>query len=267
MDRNEDNIFAGSQWQPLGAGMRKSLTELRSARSRRERRQFLVEGTKAVTELLALFHCRLIVGSFAWLQRHGYDIAGIPVLAGRRADFERISVMSNPPEVIALFDMPQRDLVVGDLRSRLVVALDSVQDPGNLGTIIRACDWFGVTDLLCSPDTADCFNPKVIQSTMGAIGRVAVHYVDLPDVLESLGDMPVYGTFLDGKNIYDAPLAREGVIVMGNEGHGISAEVAELVSDRLYIPPFPAYASHVESLNVSMATAIALAEFRRPRHS
>lgn len=265
MNRTDDTIFAASSWQPLGAGMRKSLAELRSARSRRERRQFIVEGTKAVMELLPLFQCRLVVASLTWLQHHGDEVAGIPVLSAKRADFERLSVMSNPPDVIALFDMPERGLDIAGLSGKLTVALDAVQDPGNLGTIIRACDWFGVTDLLCSVNTADCYNPKVIQSTMGAIGRVAVHYVDLPQVLEELGDVAVYGTFLDGDDIYGSPLEESGVIVMGNEGHGISAEVARLVTRRLYIPPYPVDARHVESLNVSMATSIALAEFRRPR--
>ncbi len=263
MIEDQDTIFTGSSYQPLGAGMRKSLAELRSARSRRERRQFLVEGTKAVMELLPLFNCRLIVASYAWLNKHGDEVAGIAVLTAKRADLERLSVMSNPPEVMALFDMPNHQLDIDGLKNRLTVALDTVQDPGNLGTIIRACDWFGITDLLCSNETADCYNAKVIQSTMGAIGRVAVHYVDLPELLEEIGDVPVYGTFLDGDNLYDAPLSSNGIIVMGNEGHGISPEVAQLVNSRLYIPPYPVDAQHVESLNVSMATSIALAEFRR----
>lgn len=162
--------------------------------------------------------------------------------------------------------MPEPELDMAILSRQLVVALDGVQDPGNLGTIIRACDWFGVTTILCSRDTVDAFNPKVIQSTMGAIGRVKLHYVDLPAIISQLPDTtPLIGTFLDGENIYATKLPQSGMIVMGNEGHGISAEVAELINCRLYIPPYPADASHVESLNVAMATAITLAEFRRPK--
>lgn len=261
----EKDIFngSGSGYEQLGAGMRKALAELRVARTRRERGEFVVEGTKAVLELLPLFHCRVIAATFAWLERHHSLPTDAKVLQTRRADLERISSMSNPPDVVAVFEMPKHELDIDALGNELVVALDDVQDPGNLGTVIRACDWFGVTTLLCSEHTADAFSSKVIQSTMGAIGRVKVHYVDLPAVLGQLGVERNYGTFLDGDNIYDAALDSKGVIVMGNEGHGISSEVADTIGRRLYIPPFPVDVSHVESLNVAMATAITLAEFRR----
>ena len=151
---------------------------------------------------------------------------------------------------------------------RLVLALDGVQDPGNLGTIIRTCDWFGIHDILCSHDTADCYNPKVVQATMGALARVRVHYVDLPIVLAELRGqgLPLYGTLLDGKNMYDTNAIadrQKGVIVMGNEGKGISPEVRQLISHPLFIPSYPADMPTSESLNVSIATAIVLAEFRR----
>ena len=246
--------------------MRKALAALRSTKERRNQGLFLVESTKAVMELIGLFECRTIVATCRWLDLHGDSVAGINVLQAKRADLERISSLSNPPEVIGVFTMPEPELDLTIFSRQLVVALDGVQDPGNLGTIIRACDWFGVTSILCSRDTVDAFNAKVIQSTMGAIGRVKIHYVDLPEIIAQLPDTtPLIGTFLDGENIYAAKLPQSGMIVMGNEGHGISAEVAELINCRLYIPPYPADASHVESLNVAMATAITLAEFRRAK--
>jgi TrmH family RNA methyltransferase len=139
-----------------------------------------------------------------------------------------------------------------------------VQDPGNLGTIIRLADWFGIEHIFCSQGTVDVYNPKVIQATMGAMARVQLHYVDLPALITSLHkDIPVYGTFLDGNDMYGEPLSGNGLIVMGNEGNGISEEVSRLINRRLYIPNYPQERETSESLNVATATAIICAEFRR----
>lgn len=261
--QHEGVIFRNAEIPLIGAGMRKSLAELRTARSRRERGEFLAEGTKSVFELLPLFSCSLIVATNAWISRHADRVAGVRVMQARNADLERISSLSTPPEVVALFQIPAVEPDFEQMSRSLVVALDDIQDPGNLGTIIRACDWFGVRDIVCSQSTVDVYNPKVIQSTMGAIGRVNVHYMDLSEALGRLSDNPIYGTFLDGESIYEASLPQAAVIVMGNEGHGISQKIQRIVNRRLFIPPFPFDASHVESLNVSVATAITLAEFRR----
>ena len=150
----------------------------------------------------------------------------------------------------------------------MILALDGIQDPGNLGTIIRTCDWFGIHDVLCSHDTADCYNPKVVQATMGALARVRVHYVDLPQVIATMKaqEVPIYGTLLEGIDMYQPhaiPDKQTGVIVMGNEGNGISETVRTLITHPLLIPSYPAGATTSESLNVSIATAIVLAEFRR----
>jgi TrmH family RNA methyltransferase len=145
----------------------------------------------------------------------------------------------------------------------LCLALDDVQDPGNLGTIIRIADWFGIEDIFCSRGTVDVYNPKVVQATMGAIARVRVHYVDLPEFIASMGSTPVYGTFLDGKDMYGCQLSGNGLIVMGNEGNGISGEIERMVNNKLYIPNYPAERATSESLNVAVATAIVCAEFRR----
>ena len=155
----------------------------------------------------------------------------------------------------------------------LVLALDGIQDPGNLGTIIRTCDWFGVHDIVCSLDTADCYNPKVVQATMGALARVRVHYVDLPQWLKEVSsqssDIRIYGTLLDGKDMYEElkvrgeRLTAKGIIIMGNEGNGISQEVRPYITLPIRIPSYPKDVETSESLNVSIATAIVLAEFRR----
>ena len=180
-------------------------------------------------------------------------------------EMELISSLKTPSDMLALVEIPRHGLSVRGLSGVLSLALDGVQDPGNMGTILRLADWFGMRDVICSETTADCFNPKVVQATMGAIARVRVHYVPLARWLGEVraAGIPVYGTFLDGEPIYDAALSPGGVIVMGSEGQGVSPEVAELVSRRLFIPPFPVGEPTSESLNVATATAIVCSEFRR----
>ena len=178
-------------------------------------------------------------------------------------EMERISQLKSANSVLAVVELPKHKLSLANPTKNLVLCLDRIQNPGNLGTIIRLADWFGISDIVCSEDTADCFNPKVVQATMGAILRVRVHYTNLAKWLSAQGDTKVYGTFLEGENIYNAQLEKSGVIVMGNEGQGISAEVAECVSHKLLIPPYPADRCGSESLNVAVATAVICSEFRR----
>lgn len=211
---------------------------------------FVAEGQKCVNDLLSAFELVLLATP---------DNA-------TPTEIEQMSSLRTPQGVIAVFRKPIPDTQY--LSSNLMLALDGVQDPGNLGTIIRTCDWFGVHDILCSRDTADCYNPKVVQATMGALARVRLHYVDLPEVLTELRQqgIPLYGTLLDGRNIYDTnaiPNKYTGVIIMGNEGKGISEAVRSLITHPLRIPSYPPDAPTSESLNVGIATAITLAEFRR----
>lgn len=183
-----------------------------------------------------------------------------------RSEMERISQLKSANSTLAVVEQPRYKLDERALRESLVLALDGVQNPGNLGTIIRLADWFGVKDILCSKECADIYNPKVVQATMGAILRVRVHYVDdLASLLNRLNvsGMPIYGTLLDGENIYTKQLSSNGVIVMGNEGRGLSDACRASVSERLFIPPYPIDTPTSESLNVAMATGIILAEFRR----
>lgn len=233
------------------------ITFVRSLSERRARQQeglFVAEGRKLVGDLLA-------AGMRAHSLYYTDDGEGMPALAQRitAREMERISSLKTPAPLLALFEIPVRELSLPRLKGELVLALDGVQDPGNLGTIVRTADWLGIPVLLCSPDCADCFAPKVVQATMGALARVQVHYGALTEWLPAFDQ--VYGTFLEGTPLYDAPLSPSGAIVMGSEGRGISAQVAALVSDKLYIPPVGTPAG--ESLNVATATAIVAAEFRR----
>ena len=178
-------------------------------------------------------------------------------------EMERISQLKTANSVLAVVELPKHKLALANPTKELVLCLDRIQNPGNLGTIIRLADWFGISDIVCSEDTADCFNPKVVQATMGAILRVRVHYTNLAAWLSSHKGAHIYGTFLEGENIYDAELEKSGVIVMGNEGQGISSEVVKCVSHKLLIPPYPADRCGSESLNVAVATAVICSEFRR----
>ena len=170
-----------------------------------------------------------------------------------------MSFLKTPQTALALFKIPQQDLE--EVLDELTVVLDGVRDPGNLGTIIRLCDWFGVKNLVCSKDTVDCFNPKVIQSTMGSITRVNVVYKNLAEFLQSQ-DLVSYGTFMEGENVYQKKLRQKAVLVMGNEANGISLEIEKLISEKISIPQF-GQSQETESLNVATATAIFLSEFRR----
>lgn len=223
---------------------------------------FIAEGDKLVEEILS---SGLTVRSLYTTHRDS-TLRGATLI--ERSEMERISQLKSANTTLAVVEQPRYRLDEGALKHTLVLALDGVQNPGNMGTIMRLADWFGVSDILCSRECADCYNPKVVQATMGAILRVRVHYVDdLAALLKRLNScgMPIYGTLLDGENIYTKQLTTNGVIVMGNEGRGLSDVCRATVSDSLFIPPYPIDTPTSESLNVAMATAVVLAEFRRPR--
>ena len=207
---------------------------------------FVAEGPKVVNDLKGHFEL-------------------VELLEGEDAD--RVSFLDTPQHVFAVFKKAA-ETPIPSPQDELMLALDDVQNPGNLGTIIRLADWFGITHILCSKGCADIYNPKVVQATMGALARVQVHEVDLPQFIKDAQaqngtDFPVYGTFLDGDNIYETSLQPHGLIVMGNEGHGISESVAAKVTHRLLIPNYPQGRETSESLNVAIATAIVCSEFRR----
>lgn len=183
-------------------------------------------------------------------------------------DVRHVSFLQHPQGILGVFEIPEYkvDRSVPDAGS-LSLALDDVQDPGNLGTIIRIADWFGIEDIYCSLHTVDCWSPKVVQATMGSIARVRVHYQSLVELIKQLPEsFPVYGTVLDGTNIYDEKLSENGLIIMGNEGNGISEEIKSLINRRLLIPNYPAGRKTGDSLNVAVATAVVCAEFRRRKY-
>ena len=226
----------------------KLIRSLQQKKYRDETGLFVAEGEKCVEELRKAFE-------LVYLYCEGENAS--------RTEIEQMSGLRTPQSMIAVFKKPITNHQSPITNGELVLALDGIQDPGNLGTIIRTSDWFGVYDIYCSLDTADCYNPKVVQATMGALAHVRIHYVDMPQWLSSV-QCPIYGTLLEGENLYTKPLAKEGVIVMGNEGKGISPAVRKLITQSILIPSYKKEASEViESLNVSIATAIVLAEFRR----
>lgn len=233
----------------------KLITSLQHKKYRIEHQLFIAEGVKVLQELLASnFVLEHLFETEAIFER--VSISQKTVI--KEADMKRITALSSPSSCLAIFKIPAATKI--DTKG-LIVALDDIRDPGNLGTIIRLCDWFGVKQLLCSTETVDVYNPKVIQATMGSITRVKINYVDLNEyVLQS--SLPVFGTFMDGKNVYKEALPKEGILVLGNEANGISAELEKSIKNRIAIPRFGDI-QKTESLNVATATAIFLSEFRR----
>lgn len=240
----------------------KYIRSLELKKNRKEEKVFLAEGPKLVGDLLGHFHCRFLIATAAWLSTHPH-VQVEDVTEVSEEELSRASLLKTPQQVLAVFEQPDRVLDTSVISRSLCLALDDVQDPGNLGTIIRLADWFGIEHIFCSPNTVDVYNPKTVQATMGGIARVKLHYTPLPALIRSLKDIPVYGTFLGGKNMYEQPLSTCGLIVMGNEGNGIGKEVEELINRKLYIPNYPADRTTSESLNVAIATAVVCAEFRR----
>lgn len=253
----------------IGKNRIKHIRQLAQKKHRDTEGLFLAEGAKVLRELLPLLRCSLLCATPDFLDSCPSEWLepAEEVIVITQRELEQMSQLKTPRHGLALFHMPlaaETTSLTATTEQQLVLALDGVQDPGNLGTIIRIADWWGIDHVVCSHDTADVFAPKVVQATMGAIARVKVSYVDLPQWLSSLpNNVAVCGTFLDGDNIYAAPLPHSGVLVMGNEGKGISAAVEATVNHRLLIPSFPAHRPTSESLNVAIATAVAVAEFRR----
>ncbi len=249
----------------------KFINALKKKKDRYEKALFTAEGAKLVEELLqAGFQAELLCAEAKWLEQHRLSLPTNikePIEVSE-SELGKISGLSTPQQVLAVFHMPVYPLKEEELLGGLTLVVDRVQDPGNMGTIIRTADWFGIGHIICSEDAVDVYNPKTIQATMGSIGRVKVFYKPLNSWLASVRnrhpDLPVYGTFLEGENLYTAPLESRGLIIMGSESHGISAELHPFISRRLYIPAFNGISGKAaESLNVSMATGIVCAEFRR----
>ena len=233
----------------------KLITSLQQKKFRQTHKLFIAEGVKVIQEFLqsnfVLEHLYVTENIFS-------EVIETEKTLISEADLKKITCLSTPNNCLALFRIPERK---NTENLRLIVALDDVRDPGNLGTIIRLCDWFGVTEIICSEQTVDVYNPKVIQATMGSIVRVYVSYLNLENYIKDT-NLPVFGTFMDGKNVYNETLPQNAILILGNEGNGISKQLEDLVSNKISIPRF-GNLQQTESLNVATATAIFLSEFRR----
>jgi TrmH family RNA methyltransferase len=233
----------------------KLITSLQQKKYRNQEQLFIAEGIKVVQELL---NSNFELQDLFTTKKHFLTVSKNKVHAISEVELKKISALTTPNTCLAVFKIPKAKEII---EKGLIVALDDVRDPGNLGTIIRLCDWFGIETLFCSEESVDVYNPKVVQATMGSISRVNVVYGNL-EVFLSQTKLPVFGTFMDGKNIYQEKLPKKGIIIMGNEANGISSAVEKLVSERIAIPRF-GNLQVTESLNVATATAIMLSEFKR----
>lgn len=231
----------------------KQLTRLKQKKYRQQDGLFIAEGIKTIQELL---NSTLVLKQLYTVNTFGLDADKETIIDEK--DLKKISALTTPNQALAVFEIPTTET---HFDNGLILALDDVRDPGNLGTIIRLCDWFGITQLVCSEQTVDCYNPKVIQATMGSITRIHVNYTNLNSYLATC-ELPIYGAFMDGQNVYKEELLTEGVLVMGNEANGISEDIEKHITKRISIPRFGDIQA-TESLNVATATAILLSEFRR----
>jgi TrmH family RNA methyltransferase len=233
----------------------KLITSLQQKKYRIANQMFFAEGIKVIQELLLsnfeLVHLYTTQNDFGTVSNDKKTVID-------EGDLKKITSLATPNTCLAVFKMADEKPVIN---TGLIVALDSIRDPGNMGTILRLCDWFGVQQIVCSKETVDLYNPKVVQATMGSITRINVSYLDLSDYISS-SKMPVFGTFMDGDNIYKSILPQNAIIIMGNEANGISKEIENRIKNRLSIPRFGTI-QKTESLNVATATGIVLSEFKR----
>ena len=227
---------------------------------------FVAEGKKLVFDLLQsefevseVFCTKLIATDLIYYK------SNLKIEIADKEELSRISFLKTAPEIVALLEIPKSAINWDEIKNDITLVLDAIQDPGNLGTIIRLADWFGIRNIICSEECADLYNPKVIQSTMGAFARVKVHYVSLPVFLNQAKELniPIYGAFMVGENIFKSDLTTNGLVVMGNEGNGISDTITTFISRKISIPSYPSGDVTSESLNVAIATAVICSEFRR----
>jgi len=243
----------------------KHIKSLAKIKFRNQHEEYIAEGAKLINDLTEAGSApKYIVATEEWLKQNP-NCANFNSIQVKESELKSISQLKHPQQVLGVFKIAAPVLNTNTLRKDLTLVLDQIQDPGNFGTIIRIADWFGIQQIICIKGTVDLYNPKVVQATMGAISRVNIFYVTIEEFEEIVNQtkVPVYGTFLEGKNIHQSSLSKAGFIVMGNEGNGISNELKKLISDKLFIPSYPPGSETSESLNVSVATAITCSEFRR----
>ena len=233
----------------------KLITSLQQKKQRVKHNMFVAEGVKVVKELLASSY--KVVNLFV-IDGYDGDFGVDNVNSISEADLKRISCLKSPNKVLGVFEIPEKTALIS---KGLIVALDDINDPGNLGTIIRLCDWFGVQQIMCSENTVDCYNQKVVQATMGSMARVRLRYTNLEMYLQNV-NTPIFAADMNGDNVYKTRLPKEGVLVMGNEANGLSEGIRGIVQHKISIPRF-GNLQQTESLNVATATAILLSEFKR----
>lgn len=242
----------------------KLVNSLEQKKFRKREGLFVAEGPKLVNDLLSILPCQWMAHTQQYAKPSSICFPIEHEEICTPDELQKLSFLTTPQQVIALFSLPQHEFNPQLPAHELCLALDGVQDPGNLGTIVRLADWFGIRHIFCSPTTADIYSPKAIQATMGAIARVNLYYTDLVELIKQQeSNTPIYGTLLDGNNVYQEDLQQKGLLIMGNEGNGLSQEVRALLTHKLFIPSFPPDSPTSESLNVGVATAILCAEFRR----
>lgn len=250
--------------QDINNGIIKLVSSLAVKKYRDKERLFVAEGWKCVRDTWRAFNCRYLIATKAWYEQQGTAEHYPKLVLAHKSQMARMSQFTTPSDVMAVYEIPETSYTHDEVRSGLNIVLDNIQDPGNLGTIMRLADWYGIRNIFASKSTVDVYNHKVVQATMGAISRVKVHYCDLDFFFDDYDDMPVMGTFLDGDNIYGAKLPEGGAfVIFGNEGQGISPKIAAHVTQRLHIPAMPRKGEHSESLNVGIAAAITISELRR----
>lgn len=238
---------------------------LQQKKYRVEEGLFVAEGDKLVREYLqSSFEVDSVYASTDWLQRNGTLIKQPTESAGvAEKDLTRMSSLVNAPEVLAVVKVPTNSIETADLEKGLVLVLDGIRDPGNLGTIIRTADWFGVRYIVASEDSAEHWNPKVVQASMGSLTRVKIVNRNLEEFFSELKSENVFGTFMEGENVYTSELPENAMIVIGNEANGIREATMKFITRKISIPPYSATSEKAESLNAGIATALVLAEFRR----
>lgn len=250
----------------------KFINSLRQKKNRHKHGLFIIEGEKMVDELLeSRMSVHSLYATAEWFRKYSLIPdkqklpENFPVYEINNSELARISGLSQPNKVLAIVSVPVFDPKIGGQGDKLILVLDNISDPGNLGTLIRSADWFGIEDIVCSNNSAEFTNPKVVQSTMGSVLRVKVHYKNLPEFLSSpeITGMPVIGAFLEGPAIYSQQLPDSGLIVLGNESAGITPETEKYITQRISIPSFHHGKHTAESLNIAVAGSIILSEFKR----
>lgn len=247
----------------LSKNRAKELIKLHRSKFRKQEQQFIAEGPKLVLDLLQEGIKPLeLFATDLWIDQNADYLKGIELTVVSQAELQKISAMQTANEVLAVYQIPKNELDISSVKDGWTICLDGVQDPGNLGTIIRLADWFGVSQIICSNVSVDAYNPKVVQSTMASVFRVKVHYLDVPEFLETAGaGVPVYAAEMNGDSIHKTNFGANGILVMGNEAKGVSQEVQNLITASVTIPKFN-QESGIDSLNVATATAVILASIR-----